>query len=121
MRIEPIPEPLRPHRRAGRDPAPKLAAVCVDVALAAALVAWLRGRGFEIVEVSGRGRVHARRQRDLARRRAGALEAGADAPQRALRARGLEVFDPDLEMFTLGGGGAHCLAQALRRERLGWR
>jgi N-dimethylarginine dimethylaminohydrolase len=37
----------------------------------------------------------------------------------ALRARGLEVFDPDLSMFTLGGGGAHCLGQALRRERVG--
>ena len=28
------------------------------------------------------------------------------------------VYDPDLEMFTLGGGGAHCLAQPLRRERV---
>jgi N-dimethylarginine dimethylaminohydrolase len=37
----------------------------------------------------------------------------------ALRARGLEVLTPDLEMFTLGGGGAHCLGQALRRERVG--
>ena len=36
-----------------------------------------------------------------------------------LRALGLTVFDPDLEMFTLGGGGAHCLAQPLRRERVG--
>ena len=35
-------------------------------------------------------------------------------------AHGLEVFAPDLEMFTLGGGGAHCLGQALRRERMGW-
>jgi hypothetical protein len=29
------------------------------------------------------------------------------------------VLDPDLEMFTLGGGGAHCLAQALRRDPAG--
>ena len=33
-----------------------------------------------------------------------------------MRALGLEVLDPDLSMFTPGGGGAHCLAQALRRE-----
>ena len=33
-----------------------------------------------------------------------------------MRARGLEVLDPDLSVFTAGGGGAHCLAQALRRE-----
>ena len=37
----------------------------------------------------------------------------------AAPARGLTVLDPDLSMFTLGGGGPHCLAQPLRRERLG--
>jgi len=42
--------------------------------------------------------------------------AGAKALNEQLRARGLEVFDPDLSMFTLGGGGAHCLGQALHRE-----
>jgi N-dimethylarginine dimethylaminohydrolase len=35
----------------------------------------------------------------------------------ALRARGVTVLDPDLSMFTAGGGGAHCMGQALRRER----
>ena len=34
-----------------------------------------------------------------------------------LRALGLTVYDPELSAFTLGGGGAHCLMQALRRER----
>ena len=28
---------------------------------------------------------------------------------------GVVNVDPDLSMFTKGGGGAHCLAQALRR------
>ena len=36
-----------------------------------------------------------------------------------LRALGLTVYDPELAMFTLGGGGAHCLMQAIRRERVG--
>ena len=36
-----------------------------------------------------------------------------------LRALGLTVYDPELSAFTLGGGGAHCLMQALRRERVG--
>lgn len=36
-----------------------------------------------------------------------------------MRALGIEVFDPDLSMFTLGGGGPHCLCQALRRDPLG--
>ena len=33
-----------------------------------------------------------------------------------LRAEGLTVYDPELSMFTLGGGGPHCLCQALHRE-----
>ncbi len=64
-----------------------------------------------------RRRVQARRQRDLARRRAGALDGAARRSlNEQLRALGLEVFDPDLSMFTMGGGGAHCLAQALDRD-----
>ena len=35
-----------------------------------------------------------------------------------LRALGLTVYDPELAAFTLGGGGAHCLMQAIRRERV---
>jgi N-dimethylarginine dimethylaminohydrolase len=45
--------------------------------------------------------------------------AGASSLNDAMRAHGLEVLEPELDMFTLGGGGAHCLAQALRRERVG--
>jgi N-dimethylarginine dimethylaminohydrolase len=36
-----------------------------------------------------------------------------------LRALGLTVHDPELSAFTLGGGGVHCLMQAIRRERVG--
>ena len=35
---------------------------------------------------------------------------------RALRTLGFEVYDPDMSMFTLGGGGVHCLSQALCRN-----
>lgn len=35
-----------------------------------------------------------------------------------MRALGIEVYDPDLSMFTLGGGGPHCLCQALKRDPL---
>ena len=41
--------------------------------------------------------------------------AGGPIAQRALRALGLTVYDPDLWPFTMGGGGPHCLAQPLRR------
>jgi N-dimethylarginine dimethylaminohydrolase len=32
------------------------------------------------------------------------------------RKLGYEVFAPDMSMMTLGGGGVHCLCQALKRD-----
>jgi N-dimethylarginine dimethylaminohydrolase len=97
--------------------APKLAAVCVDVA-GAGLVRWLRDAGFEILEVPvaeafalGVNAISLGDGRALSSEYSKSLN-------EQLRARGIEVYDPDLSMFTLGGGGAHCLGQALRRERV---
>jgi N-dimethylarginine dimethylaminohydrolase len=96
----------------------KLAAVCAEV-LPAAVVQWLRGRGFDLIEVSaaqaftlGVNAISLGGDRVIS-------AAGAAELNEALRARGIEVIELDLAMFTLGGGGAHCLGQALRRERLG--
>ena len=95
--------------------APGLAAVCVEL-VSAGLVSWLRGCGIEIIDVS------AARAFELG---VNLLSLGgdrvlsgaeADEVNGKLRARGLEVLDPDLRMFTLGGGGAHCLTQPLRRD-----
>jgi arginine deiminase len=33
-----------------------------------------------------------------------------------LRAEGLAVLDPELSLFTLGGGGPHCLTCPLARD-----
>ena len=33
-----------------------------------------------------------------------------------LRALGFTVYDPDVTMFTLGGGGVHCMCQPVRRD-----
>jgi arginine deiminase len=96
--------------------AEKLAAVCTEV-VSGGLLRWLKGRGVEVIDIPetdafalganamplGAGRV-------LSAVGAASLNAG-------LRAQGIEVLDPDLSMFTLGGGGPHCLGQALRRER----
>jgi N-dimethylarginine dimethylaminohydrolase len=97
--------------------AERLAAVCTDV-LSHSLVSWLREIGFELIEVPvgdafdlGVNAVSLGDDRVLS-------GAGAGKLNRALRAHGLEVLEPDLEMFTRGGGGAHCLGQALRRERV---
>ena len=97
---------------------PRLAAVCLDVA-DAALVGWLESKQVEIVPVGyreamslgcnvvslGDGRVLS--------------AAAATGLNERLRSLGLEVYDPDLSMFTLGGGGPHCLCQTLRREPVG--
>ncbi|MDE2913221.1 MAG: arginine deiminase family protein [Paracoccaceae bacterium] len=95
--------------------APKLLVACVD-ALEDWLVALLRGRGFEFVEVGyaearnlGVNLVALGNDRVLSMR-------GAQNLNSRMRAMGFEVFDPDMSMFTLGGGGVHCLSQALYRE-----
>lgn len=41
---------------------------------------------------------------------------GATELNASMRSLGFEVYDPDMSMFTLGGGGVHCLCQALCRE-----
>ena len=41
---------------------------------------------------------------------------GASELNAKMRALGFQVYDPDMSMFTLGGGGVHCLAQALCRD-----
>ena len=43
---------------------------------------------------------------------------GATQLNQKMRVLGFEVFDPDMSMFTLGGGGVHCLAQALCRDNV---
>ena len=96
----------------------KLAAVCAEV-LPASAVQWLRDKGFDLIEVSaeqaftlGVNGISLGGDRVIS-------ATGATDLNAALRARGIEVIDLDLSRFTLGGGGAHCLGQALRRERLG--
>lgn len=95
--------------------APKLLVACVD-AMEDWLVALLRERGFEFVEV---GYAEARNLGvnlvALGNDRVLSMSGATDLNAR-MRAMGFEVFDPDMSMFTLGGGGVHCLCQALYRE-----
>jgi N-dimethylarginine dimethylaminohydrolase len=95
--------------------APGLAVACLEV-LQPEFIAWLKARGIRCLPVPyrdamtlgcnllalGQGRVISAR---------GSRELNA-----ALRAEGLEVLDPELGLFTLGGGGPHCLTCPLRRE-----
>jgi N-dimethylarginine dimethylaminohydrolase len=96
----------------------RLAAVCPD-ALSASVIGWLRDKGFDLIEFSAEGAFRLGGNAvSLGGERILSSASGAQLND-ALRARGLTVYDPDLSMFTLGGGGAHCLGQALRRERVG--
>ncbi len=115
VRIEPIPGQFVHIDVLVSILAPKLAAVCVEAA-SGGLVAWLRGKGFEILEVSvadafnlGVNAISLGGERVIS-------TAGSARLNQQMRSLGLEVYDPDLSMFTMGGGGAHCLAQALRRD-----
>jgi len=118
VRIEPIPGRFVHIDVLVSILAPKLAAVCVEAA-STGLVAWLREKRFEIIEVPldaafelGVNAISLGAERVIS-------SAGSAPLNEQLRARGLEVIDPDLSAFTRGGGGAHCLAQALRRRPAG--
>ncbi|MGI9304809.1 MAG: dimethylarginine dimethylaminohydrolase family protein [Gammaproteobacteria bacterium] len=95
--------------------APKLAVACLD-ALEDWVIDWLRSKDFDFVEVP---------YRDCAMnlgvnlvclgdKRILSMASSANLNKR-LTDMGFEVHAPDMSMFTLGGGGVHCLSQALRR------
>ena len=95
--------------------AEKLAAVCLDTT-DPEIVDWLKAKNIEIVPVS---------YRDTMALGCNVVALGGDrvlstAQSRdlnaRLRAQGFEVYDPDVSMFTLGGGGVHCMCMALNRK-----
>ena len=98
--------------------APKLVVACLD-ALEDWVIDWLRGKGFDFVDVGyaearnlGVNLVALGNDRVLSMK-------GSTGLNEQMRALGFQVYDPDMSMFTLGGGGVHCLCQALRREAAG--
>ncbi|MGO1120472.1 dimethylarginine dimethylaminohydrolase family protein [Rhodovibrionaceae bacterium A322] len=95
--------------------ADKLAAVCSD-ALEPDLIAWLKGRGIELIDVSfssaielGCNVVALGDDRVL-------LPAASTELKEKCKAHGLTVYDPQVDMITGGGGGLHCMCQSLRRD-----
>lgn len=98
--------------------APKLAVACLD-ALEDWVIDWLKSKGFAFVDVG---------YRDCATNlgvnlvclgdsRVLSMADSGDLNQR-LQDMGFEVHAPDMSMFTLNGGGVHCLSQALCRDRV---
>lgn len=97
--------------------APKLLVACID-ALEPWVVDQLRTWGFDFVDVTYReaknlGVNLVALGNDKVLSMQGATELNAK-----MRALGFTVYDPDMSMFTLGGGGVHCLSQALCRDEV---
>lgn len=93
----------------------RCAAVCLDTT-DDDIVDWLKAKGIEIIPVSfretmglGCNVVALGRDRILS-------TSGAKDLNGKLRAAGFTVYDPDMTMFTLAGGGVHCMCQPLQRE-----
>ncbi|MEX0808731.1 MAG: arginine deiminase family protein [Dongiaceae bacterium] len=95
--------------------ADKLAAVCVDTTDQKTLD-WLKAKKIEIIDVN---------YRDTMELGCNVMALGDDkviSTSRSkdlnaqLKASGFTVYDPEVTMFTKGGGGVHCMAQALRRD-----
>ena len=95
--------------------APGLAVACLDV-LDPGFVDWLAGHGIRCIPVSYRDAM-ALGCNILALGDGQVVSARAStALNAALRAEGLTVLDPEITLFTLGGGGPHCLTCPLSRE-----
>ena len=93
----------------------KLAAVCLDTT-DDAIVEWLKSKSIEIVPVSYRDTMTLGcNVVALGEDRVLSTATSKDLNAR-LRALGFEVYDPDVSMFTMGGGGVHCMCQPLRRD-----
>lgn len=95
--------------------APGLAAVCMDV-IPDWIPEWLKSLGVEILPVA---------YKDAMRLGCNVVSLGQDrvlstAHNKKLndrmKALGLKVYTPELDMFTQGGGGVHCLCQPMLRD-----
>jgi N-dimethylarginine dimethylaminohydrolase len=98
--------------------APKLTAVCLDCT-EPALVAWLRTKGHDIVDVPFKDTINLGCNfMSLGKDRVIAPKASRVLIEQ-LRARGFQVADVDMSEISKTGGGIHCMAQALRRDPAG--
>ena len=96
----------------------KLVVTCLD-ALEGWVIDWLKKKGFDFVDVGfNEARDLGVNLVSLGNKRVLSM-AGSVKLNKKIRSLGYEVHAPDMSMFTLGGGGVHCLCQALRRDPVG--
>lgn len=91
-----------------------LAVVCDEV-LGPEFTSWLNGRGIQYISVSadeamklGCNLLALGNERVI-------VPEHCNKIRKQLKAEGLDVITVELDMFTLGGGGVHCLTQPLNR------
>ena len=95
--------------------APKLAAVCLETT-PDDVVDWLKQKKIEIVPVGFKDTMALGcNVMSLGNERVLSPVASKDLNQK-LRALGFTVYDPDMSMITMMGGGIHCMAQSIRRD-----
>jgi N-dimethylarginine dimethylaminohydrolase len=94
---------------------PHLAVACLDV-LEEDFVAWLRAKRIELVPVTYREAMQLGCNLLALGRDRVISPVGSRELNQRLRAAGIRIFDPDLSLFTKGGGGAHCMSLPLRRN-----
>lgn len=95
--------------------AKKLAAVCLDTT-EPWIVDWLKAKKIELVAVGYRETMQLGCNVMALGNNKVISTAGSRDLNARLRAMGFTVYDPDVSLFTQGGGGVHCMAQALRRD-----
>jgi arginine deiminase len=94
-----------------------LAVACVEV-LGDEYANWLKARGVRLIEANYRevmamscNLLALGRDRVISPRHSSKINA-------ALRAEGLRVYDPELDLFAAGGGSVHCMTMPLARQPL---
>ncbi|MDC8831933.1 dimethylarginine dimethylaminohydrolase family protein [Alteromonas gilva] len=93
----------------------KLAAVCKQ-AVEQELLDWFDARGITIIDLSYRSVLELGvNVVALGNDRVLVPSSSTELVDKA-KAHGLEVFSPDMSMFTSGGGGVHCMCQPLSRK-----
>ena len=94
-----------------------LAVACIDV-LGDDFAGWLKAHGIRVIEAS---------YREVMAMSCNLLALGGDrviSPRHsarinaALRAEGVTVYDPELDLFAAGGGSVHCMTMPLKRVPL---
>ena len=94
--------------------APKCAAVCLETT-PDDVVDWLKSRKVEIIPVGFRDTMALGcNVMSFGNDRVLSPAASTDLNAK-LRANGFTVYDPEMDMFTMMGGGIHCMAQSLKR------